>query len=365
MRIIQKPFVQNLKREYSHYFMEQKVTISAVRNISKQILIHVGVSPEHTEIIVDSIVYAHQSGKGTHGLGRLPLYVKKIQAGFMAAETSTDLVKDTPVLAVMDAKNGFGQVAATKAMDLCINKANYYGIGLVGVRRSNNFGTASFITEQAAAKGMIGIVLGNSGPAIAPTGGSHPLFGTNPLGIAFPNPAGDFPISLDMATSVVARGKVRQAAKSNEKIPFGWALDGNGQPTCDPFQALEGSMIPIGDHKGYGLSLAIDILAGLLTGSAFGGDVHPLGDMSANSNYGHLCMTINVDFFMTIDEWSQKIAYLVSSIKSCGDPEKIRIHGESSHRSIRNSKEYVLVKNRVINDIESSASSLGIEVRWT
>lgn len=345
--------------------MENKVSINAVRNISRQLLIHTGVPPEQAEIVVDSIVYAHQSGKGTHGLGRVPLYIKKIQSGFMSAVTGDDLVKDSAVVAIMDAKNGFGQVAAIKAMELCIKKATSYGIGLVGVRNSNNFGTASFISEQATTQGMIGIVLGNSGPAIAPTGGSRPLFGTNPLGIAFPNPMGEFPISLDMATSAVARGKVRQAAKNNEKIPFGWALDKFGQPTDDPLLALEGSMIPIGDHKGYGLSLAIDILAGLLTGSAFGGDVKRLGDMSSNSNYGHLFIAINVEHFMSLDEWSRKISYLVNNIKSCGEVEKIRIHGQSSHKNIKKSREYVFVKDSVIKDIELCGAKSGIMVKWS
>ena len=332
--------------------MAHKLSVASVRNTLMQLLDSFGVPRDQSEIIINSIVYAHQSGKGTHGLGRVPLYIKKIQSGFMSAVTGDELIRDSPVVAVMDAKNGFGQVAATKAMELCIKKATIHGIGLVGVRNSNNFGTASFIAEQAVTHGMIGIVLGNSGPAIAPTGGSRPIFGTNPLAIAFPNPMGKFPISLDMATSAVARGKIRQAAKNGEKIPFGWALDKNGQPTDDPLQALAGSMIPIGDHKGYGLSLVIDILAGLLTGSAFGGDVHPLGDMSANSNYGHFCMAINIEFFMSLDDWAKKTNLLFDNVKKATSVDYISIPGERSYIKRSKCLDSFFVEETVVAGLE-------------
>lgn len=328
------------------------------------LLINAGVPERQAEVIVASIIYAHQVGKGTHGLGRVPLYLKKIDCGYMSAVTGEALVKDTPVVAVMDAAHGFGQVAATNAMQLCIEKARMYGIGVVGVRNSNNFGTAGFIAEQATKHDQIGIVFGNAGPAIAPTGGFKTLFGTNPLGIAFPNPAGEYPISLDMATSAVARGKIRQAAKNGEKIPFGWALDGSGQPTDDPHAALKGSMVPMGAHKGYGLSLAIDILAGLLPGAAFGGDVKPLSDMSDYSKYGHLCLSINISHFMSLSEWSEKIDMLVGNIRMCGDPEKIKTPGQASFENKGKNKEFITLKSSVIREMEVTMEKAGLELDW-
>ena len=344
--------------------MERKVSVKAVHNIAMALLTDAGVPGTQAEIIAASIIYAHQVGKGTHGLGRVPLYLKKIDCGYMSAITGETLLKNSPVVSVMDAAHGFGQVAATNAMYLCIEKAKTYGIGVVGVRNSNNFGTAGFIAEQATKHDQIGIVFGNAGPAIAPTGGNRTLFGTNPLGLAFPNPSGEYPISLDMATSAVARGKIRQAAKNGEKIPFGWALDASGQPTDDPHEALKGSMVPMGDHKGYGLSLAIDILAGLLPGAAFGGEVKPLSDMSAYSNYGHLCISINISHFMSVNDWSEKIDILVSNIQMCGEPEKIRIPGQRSFENKNKNIEFVELKSSVIREVEATMKNAGLELDW-
>ncbi|MGY6564108.1 MAG: Ldh family oxidoreductase [Halomonadaceae bacterium] len=344
--------------------MEKKALVSTVHRASMQLLTSAGVPKHQACIIADSITYAHRVEKGTHGLGRLPLYLKKISCGYMSAVTGERLIKDTPVVSILDAENGFGQVAATKAMELCINKARNYGIGMTGVRNSNNFGTASFIAEQATMHNQIGIVLGNAGPAIAPTGGNKSLLGTNPLGIAFPNPSGEYPISLDMATSAVARGKIRQAAKNGEKIPLGWALDSSGQPTDDPYEALQGSMLPMGEHKGYGLSLAIDILAGLLPGAAFGGNVKPLGHMEAFSNYGHLCITINISHFMSEQEWSEKIKYLIENINSCGSKDNVRVPGQKSYINAKKNDTHVSLKPSTIEEINNCMLEIGSKVEW-
>ncbi|MFN3880270.1 MAG: Ldh family oxidoreductase [Nitrincola lacisaponensis] len=344
--------------------MERKVSVKTAHNIAMALLTDAGVPETQAEIIAASIIYAHQVGKGTHGLGRVPLYLKKINCGYMSAITGDRLLKDSPVVSVMDAENGFGQVAATNAMHLCIEKAKTYGIGVVGVRNSNNFGTAGFIAEQATEHNQIGIVFGNAGPAIAPTGGNRKLLGTNPMGLAFPNPAGEYPISLDMATSAAARGKIRQAAQNAEKIPFGWALDANGQPTDDPHEALKGSMLPMGDHKGYGLSLAIDLLAGLLPGAAFGGEVKPLSDMSGYSNYGHLCISINITHFMSMSEWSEKIDHLLENISTCGDPEKIKVPGQRAFENKIYNTENITLKSSVIRELNTAMKKVGLELDW-
>ena len=344
---------------------EVRVSINAVRNNAMSLLTHAGVPEHQAEIITSSIIYAHQVGKGTHGLGRLPLYLKKISTGYMSAVTGEKVVNISPVISLLDAKHGFGQVAANNAMHLCIEKALAYGIGLVGVNNSNTFGTAGFITEQATDHNQIGIVLGNAGPAIAPSGGGKPLLGTNPLGIAFPNSTGEFPVSLDMATSVTARGKLRQAAKHQEKIPFGWALDKTGKPTDDPHEALKGSMIPMGGHKGYGLSLAIDILSGLLTGAAFGGNVKSLSDMTHFSNYGHLCMSISVSHFMPLGDWEGKVETLIDSIHSCGDGGQIKIPGQNSFENKKVSSTYISVKSNVMEALNNIASRYDLEVNWS
>jgi L-2-hydroxycarboxylate dehydrogenase (NAD+) len=319
-----------------------------------------GVPQDHADIVADSIVDAHRRGKGTHGISRLPIYVRKIRQGLMAPDTPISFVRDNPVIAVLDAHHGFGQVAGVRAIEMCIERAQRYGVGIIGVRRSNNFGVAGYFAAIAARNQMVGIVLANSAPAIAPTGGSRPVFGTNPLAVAFPGHAPEDAIVLDMATSVAARGRIRLAAKNAEDIPFGWALDANGKPTNDPAAALAGSMLPIGDHKGYGLSLAIDVLAGLLTGAAFAGDVKPLNHPDEPSNNGHLFVAISIDHFMEIGDYLRDVGSLRSRVKASGNKDEVLFPGESAAIRFAASRDYVVVGDAVFSELTALAGQLGL-----
>jgi L-2-hydroxycarboxylate dehydrogenase (NAD+) len=337
-----------------------KVSISRIRNIASTVLRHVGVPSDHTEIIVDSIIDAHRRGKGTHGISRLPIYIRKIQSNQMDAETKVSVVREGPVVSVLDANHGFGQVAAINAMRASVEKASIYGIGVVSVRHSNNFGTVAYIAEEAAKHGKIGLVLTNSAPAIAPTGGKNPVFGTNPLGIAIPSESLGFPISLDMATATAARGKVRLAAKNGDSIPLNWALDSEGNPTDDPIKALKGSMLALGGHKGYGLSLAIDVLAGLLSGAAFGGDVLPLNCKDGVSNNGHLIMAIDISHFMSPEQFDDGLRLLVDNVKAAGDSGAVFLPGEQSNLRKEDNQASVDVSEAVLKEIAVLMDSLGL-----
>jgi L-2-hydroxycarboxylate dehydrogenase (NAD+) len=336
-----------------------QVKIDSIKNISYQILSKIGVPNDDAEIIVNSILYAHQRGKGTHGMGRLPIYARKIKEGLMTAETKFCAIKDNVAVSLYDAQHGFGQVAAYKGMEIAIEKARNYGIGAVGVRHSNSFGTAGFFLELAAKNNMIAFIFANASPAIAPTGGKMPIFGTNPIGIGFPGGNDKPAVILDMATSDVARSKIRLAAKNGEPIPIGWALDSDGNPTTDPIEALKGSMVPVGGHKGFGLSLIVDVIAGLLIGSAFGGDVKPLNLKDALSDCGHFILAINIDSFIDFTEYLDKMDYLTKRVKECGEESHIYLPGEHSF-SLFNS-EIVNISDKQVNEINSLANSLGIK----
>jgi L-2-hydroxycarboxylate dehydrogenase (NAD+) len=340
-----------------------RVSTALLASFSAAILKAVAVPDEQARIITDSVLYAHRRGKGTHGIGRFPIYVRKIQQGVMKADTVLAVVKERAAITVLDAQNGFGQVAGYKGMQRAVEKAGAFGIGAIGIRNSNNFGTAGFVAEVASQGGMIGLVFANSAPAIAPTGGSQPLFGTNPIGIAFPTPEGVAPIVLDMATSVAARGKIRLAAKQGDRIPLGWALDAAGLPTDDPVEALKGSMVPIGGAKGYGLSLAVDVLAGLLTGAGFGGAARPLASMEGSSGYGHLLMAIDIEAFMDREEYLEKIAALVEQVKSCGD--RVALPGEGSAIRAAQNIDVVEISSKQLEEVEVLVKELGLSVRLT
>ena len=336
-----------------------QVKINSIQNISYQILSKIGVPNDDAEIIVDSIVYAHQRGKGTHGVGRLPIYVRKVKEGLMTSVTKLCVIKDNFAVSLYDAQHGFGQIAAYRGMEIAIEKARQYGVGAVGIRHSNNFGTAGFFVDFAAKNNMIGFIFANSSPAIAPIGGKTAIFGTNPMGIGFPGGNNQPAVILDMATSHAARGKIRLAAKNGESIPEGWALDSDGNPTTDPIEALKGSMMPVGGHKGFGLSLIVDVIAGLLTGSAFGGDVKPLNHKDGLSDYGHLMIAINIRSFLDYKEYLDKMDYLSKRVKECGEEGNIYLPGEHSF-SLFNS-DIVNISDKQVDEINSLANSLGIK----
>lgn len=340
-----------------------RIGIAAIEAVCAATFKHVGVPDDEAELITASIVYAHRRGKGTHGIGRLPIYVKKITGGVMSASTPLELVSDRRMIRVFDAGNGFGQVAGYRGMAIASERALEQGVGVVGIRNSNNFGTAGFIVEAALEKGMIGLVFANSAPAIAPTGSGEPLFGTNPMGLGLPVAEPKTPIILDMATSAAARGKIRLAAKQGDRIPLGWALDAEGAPTDDPHEALKGSMVPIGGAKGYGLSLMVDVLAGLLTGSGFAGTVLPLASMAGNSGYGHLLIAMDPEAFMDRAEYDRKMAVLIERTKACGDG--VLLPGEGSYiKSLSNERD-VEVSSKQVEDVTALIKELGLHANLT
>ena len=272
-------------------------------------------------------------------------------------------VSDRAAIAVFDARNGFGQVAAYKGMLVCMEKASLYGIGVVAIRNSNSFGTAGYFGGMAAREGMIGIVMGNASPALATPGGDRAVLGTNPICFAFPGTGAHPPIILDMACSVAARGKIRLAAKTGERIPLDWAVDAEGKPTDDPEKALEGMINAIGGYKGFGLALVVDILAGLLSGSAFGGDVKALNAPTGVSRYGHFLMAIDPKAFFGETEYKEKMDYLVDSVKACGEPDSILLPGERSYITEQRSQECIELSEKIVTEANDLALKTGVAMR--
>ena len=173
-----------------------------------------------------------------------------------------------PALAVVDGRNGIGPLVGMKALEAALEGARACGVGAAFARGSNHFGPIAPYALIAAEQGFATFIASNATTTIAPTGGKDTRVGNNPLGIGVPNPGGD-PVILDMALSVAARAKIRTLAASGEAMPEGWATDADGKPTTDPKAALAGFLLPVGGHKGYGLAVMVDLLAGLLSGAAY------------------------------------------------------------------------------------------------
>lgn len=339
------------------------VSFSCVTEVTRTLLVKYGVSERSAEILAESVLYAGRCGISTHGIRHLPMYINKIKSGHLNPKDEVELVTDNGAVAVLDANRCLGQVAARQAIDLAVEKAKEYGVAAVGIRNSNTFGAAGYYAYLAAQQGMASVIFANSAPAIAPTGGKKTIFGTNPICFGFPGGEESFPIVLDMATTVVARSKVRMAAKNGDKIPTDWAIGPDGQPTDDPNEALKGSLLPIGGYKGYGLSLFIDLFAGLLTGAAFAGGVKPLSDMESDSNCGQLFIVFDTKRFLDQDELDHKSEFFRSAVKACGDEGAVMLPGEPQFKRMAEQKDAVFIADEEALNINRLAEQSGISAR--
>jgi len=298
--------------------MEQPILydLNTLNDFCIDVLTKAGVKLEEAEIISETLLFAELRNIKSHGIVRLPTYVKRLENSAVNQNAEMRFLENkAAAVSVLDADNGMGQVAGYKAMKAAIDMARIYGIGLVAVKNSNHFGVASYFSMLASKEDMIGLVMTNASPAIAPFGTKTPLLGTNPLTVAVPAKKGK-PIVLDMSMSTVARGKIRMAALQNKEMPLDWGLDKDGNPTSDPSEALLGSLVPIGGVKGSGLSLIIDLLTGALTGTSSLGEVKNITDMNGPSKTSHLFIVINIGAFMDIDEYKERVDDAISKIKS-------------------------------------------------
>lgn len=337
------------------------VALDALGPFARAALTARGVPGGDAGIVADSIRYAHAHGKHTHGIGRLPIYIKRLDAGLMQPETPLAELSAAPAMALLDAADGFGQVAGVRGMDRAIAMARQGGVGMVGIRHSHNFGTAAFLAAHAVEAGMGAMVFSNSAPALAPTGGTRPVFGTNPMAFGFPAPDGRPPVILDMATSQAARGKIRLAATNGERIPLGWAMDADGNPTEDPEAALAGALLPVGGAKGYGLSLMIDVLAGLLTGSGFAGGANNLDNPDGPQRCGHLLLAIDIARFADAGTYDARMRTLIEATHGAGAPGAVFLPGERGGHYMEGREGRVPLSDAVLARLDTLAGDCGLD----
>jgi LDH2 family malate/lactate/ureidoglycolate dehydrogenase len=291
------------------------------------------------ERTAECLVEADLRGVASHGIGRVPIYTERLRRGLVKACPALVLKPLTPVAAQLDADNGLGFVAATRAMDAAIERAREFGIGMVWVHHSNHFGMAASYLLQAVRTGHAAFVFTNASRAMPVWGGRAPFLGTSPF--AFATPGGDSqpPVVLDMATSVVARGKIRRAAQKGEPIPAGWALDAQGNPTTDAVAGYEGLILPLGGPKGSGLSLMMEVLGGVMSGAAFGGEVrNQYTDFDAPQDVGHCMLALRPDLAVGAEQFRLRMDALVARAKASprlDADQEILMPGEPEARNER------------------------------
>jgi LDH2 family malate/lactate/ureidoglycolate dehydrogenase len=293
-----------------------KVEPSRLKEVAIQILKGLKATDEEAAVVAESLVQADMRGIDTHGVHLLTILSERVDAGILQIPTDIRILKESDATALLDGANGLGQVAVHKAMTMSIQKARDFGLGCSLVRNTNNIGILSFYTLLAANAGMVGIVMSNAAPAMSPWGGAEAFFGTNPISVAIPGDVEDPAIVLDMSSSVVARGKIRRAARLKEKIPEGWAFDETGVSTTEADKALKGTLMPIGGPKGYGLAMVVDILAGLLSGSKYGSEVVTFHQLMGPTGVGVFTLAIDIERFTDRRQFQRLIQSYFTAIKA-------------------------------------------------
>jgi LDH2 family malate/lactate/ureidoglycolate dehydrogenase len=300
-----------------------------------RVFVAAGLPPDDAVVLGELITQSDLRGSDTHGIVRLPLYVRRLRAGGINPRPHIKILQERAASALVDGDNGMGHLVMRVAALRAIEKAKTAGLGWVGARMSNHAGPAALYAMMALPHDMIGIYLAvGSNNHLPPWGGSEPLLGTNPIAVAIP--AGEEPpIVLDMAPTVAAYGKVRLKAQLGEEMPVGWMIDREGRPLTDPKRAEEGYLLPIGDYKGYGLSLIIGLLAGTLNRAAFGRDIVDMNkNIAAQCNTGQAMLAVSIEAFSPAAEFKRSVDAAIRAIRGSQHlpgVERIWLPGEQSH----------------------------------
>ncbi|MDE2750289.1 MAG: Ldh family oxidoreductase [Chloroflexota bacterium] len=322
-----------------------------------------GATADEAAIISDGLMTASQwwhPGQG-QGLEKLFRYTRRVKNGGIRPDAPMAWLVDAPAYALLDAAKGFGYVAAQRAMTRAIDKARTAGIAMVGVRHSNHFGIAGYHALTAAKQGLIGWACTNAAAEMAPWGSAQVVLGTNPWGIAIPR-SSDQAIVLDMALTMSGKGMMRWYERENRPMPANWALTPAGQATTDPAAAMTGPLLPIGEYKGYGLSLFTDVLAGVMTGALFGLDVF---QDDTNFDVGHMMIAIDPAALMTAADFDRRLEELVGQVKGAEpiDPERpVMLPGEVEFRRMSERQgSGIPVARETVDQLRALAAEIGVD----
>jgi ureidoglycolate dehydrogenase (NAD+) len=294
--------------------LTDKIQAEAVTNLCVDILKKYNMSVKDALTTVQSLIDADLMGVSSHGVIRLPLYLRNLKEGNVEKTPSIKEVSHTSNAAVIDGGNGLGQVVSKVAVDKIIEETKEAEMFAITVRNSNHFGTARYWADQLQQHDLIGIAASNVPPIMPPTGGAEAKVGNNPISIAIP--AGkEQPIILDMATSNVPFGRILDFQSKGKQIPEGWAVNSDGESTTNPDDVVDGGyLFPVGGPKGYGLSVIIEALTSLLSDGAIGNDIRI--QHNTPNNVSHFFMGIKVNAFIDPDHFKSNVDNYIRFIKN-------------------------------------------------
>ncbi|MCJ8145027.1 Ldh family oxidoreductase [Ancylobacter sp. A5.8] len=342
-----------------------RVPAPALRDFTARAFLALGVPEDDARRVAGLMVEADLRGYDTHGVFRLRQYVDRLRDGGITPAATVTTVRETAATALIDGGNGLGHLAMQAATELAIAKAGAAGIGWVGVRNSNHAGPAALYVLPQTRQGMAGICAAvGSANHVAPFGGSEMLLGTNPLAIAVP--AGrQAPFLLDMATTNVAMGKIKSLAQRGEPMPEGWMVGRDGRPLTDPNRRDEGFLLPIGGAKGYGLAMAIGLLAGVMNGAAFGSNVVDFTtDRTSPTNTGQFVAALSVAAFREPTAFGAAVDTVFDEMRACAPlpgHAPVRIPGEGrEERAAKGDAEGLALHPNLVKELDAIAGELGI-----
>lgn len=342
----------------------QRYSSAQLQRLIAKIAQTAGVRPADSLVLAESLVAADLMGISTHGVSRFATYIRRIQKGLIVPAVDISIERQRIATLAVNANNGIGQVQASKVLDLLIPMAQAAGCASATISNSQHFGALSYFCNRAAAQGMILLATTNCEPSMSPAGACEAFFGTNPIAVSFPTGKG-FPIRIDLATSVVARGNIIAAKRQGKSIPEGWALDREGNPTTDAEQALLGTVLTMAGHKGYALALMVELLSGVLSGAGIGPEISSMyKDADRPQNVGHFFMLLDISAFMNVETFVSRVDSTIDAIKACRrrpGVEEILVPGERSFRTaVTNATYGVPVGDETIGELSGLCSELNI-----
>ncbi len=343
-----------------------RLSENGAEEFARQLLLAHDVDEKQARFVARNVVWNEMVGRHNFGFERFDIYIKRLVAGGINPDCTHKLEQRGEVVALLDGDNGFGQYAGTLGMEAAIAMARKKGVGVVGVRNSNFFGTGAYFVEQAAKSFMIGLAFSNSLPKVAAHNGLLPVLGTNPFAFGAPSSNGES-LLVDIATSALAGSTVRQYESAGQKLPEGLAIDNKGQPIVDPGEVKNGALLPFAGAKGFCLALMVEILAGVLSGAGVSHGVKSMyKDLGQAGGNGHFMLAINISHFMDMAEYFERMKTLLAMVKQSGaKDEEILLPGEIRWRNYFVNKQAGLELDEQLRaQLTKLAHDAGIVAPW-
>lgn len=345
---------------------KQLFAVERLESFVRAVLLALGVSDDHAGICATRMIEADLRGMHGHGVFRLPGYVQRFEAGGYNLKPDIRVKRETPVSALVDGDNALGQVVVTFAAELAIRKAKENGLAWIGIQHSNHAGAGGVYAALSLPHDLISMymAIGNANH-MPPWGGVDLLLSTNPIAYAIPT-GKEPPIVLDIATTAASYGKVKVKAQKGEPLPVGWMVDRKGQSLTDSQRISDGFLLPIGEHKGYGLSFIVGALAGVLNTAAFGSAVINFNkDFQSPTNSGQVFFAMRPDLFRDLDDFKAEMDLRISEIRNSTPmegAEPIRLPGEMAvKREEQMRAEGIPVAPTVLGQLREIAVKLNID----